>query len=324
MAAGTAAVLAFGPLVTHGASATPSPTASVDNDTLTITGTNADEKLALRLQAGAANTLQVDFGDDGTADFSFDRTTFSHVDVSLAGGDDQFRVDQVNGAFPDEVLTVDGGPGDDTLNGGDGAETFIGGPGNDTVDGNRGNDVAFLGAGADVFRWDPGDGSDVVEGEGGTDTLEFNGANIAEKMALEANGPRVIFSRDVGNIHMDMNGVEQLDLTALGGADDVTIGDLSGTDFRRAAIDLSGSGGGDDAAIDTVTVAGTAGPDRALVGTDAGAVTVKRLPTQVDVTGSEKTDHLQINTLDGNDVVTVDGTVFAAITPDVDLGAGQA
>ena len=46
---------------------------------------------------------------------------------------------------------------------------------------------------------------------------------------------------------MDMDGVERLDLTALGGADTVTIDDMTGTDFRRAGIDLSGPAGGGDA-----------------------------------------------------------------------------
>jgi hypothetical protein len=41
----------------------------------------------------------------------------------------------------------------------------------------------------------------------------------------------------------------------------------------------------------------------------------------VHVTGSEVADQLKINTLDGQDVVRVDGSVFALISPSVDLGA---
>ena len=154
-------------------------------------------------------------------------------------GNDQFRVDQVNGAFTDEALTIDGGNGHDTLDGGDGVELFIGGNGRDAVDGNRGNDTALLGNGRDSFRWDPGDGSDIVEGENGTDTLDFNGAGVDEIMSLSPNGERSLFLRNVANIRMDMNGVERLDLTALGGADTITVDDMSGTDFRRADVDLS-------------------------------------------------------------------------------------
>ena len=59
--------------------------------------------------------------------------------------------------------------------------------------------------------------------------MQFNGANIAEKFDLSANGTRVRFTRDVGNIVMDLNGVEGFNLTALGGADTITVNDLTGT-----------------------------------------------------------------------------------------------
>jgi hypothetical protein len=47
-----------------------------------------------------------------------------------------------------------------------------------------------MGAGDDTFVWDPGDGSDVVEGQGGAETMRFNGANLAEQFTLSANGSR--------------------------------------------------------------------------------------------------------------------------------------
>jgi Ca2+-binding RTX toxin-like protein len=60
-----------------------------------------------------------------------------------------------------------------------------------------------LGAGDDTFVWDPGDGSDVVEGQDGLDTMRFNGANIADQVDLSANGSRLRFFRNPGNITMD-------------------------------------------------------------------------------------------------------------------------
>ena len=45
------------------------------------------------------------------------------------------------------------------------------------VDGNLGRRLAVLmGAGDDTFVWDPGDGSDVVEGGPDQDRLRFNGS----------------------------------------------------------------------------------------------------------------------------------------------------
>jgi Ca2+-binding RTX toxin-like protein len=180
--------------------------------------------------------LQVVF--DGTVDGSFDRTTFGKIVVLLGNGDDRFDIDPATTALVGEQVTVNGGNGDDILNGGAGAEHFIGGNGKDAVDGNGGSDTADLGSGTDSFTWDPGDGSDVIDGGTGTDTLIFNGANVNEQMSLSPNGERSLFHRVQGNINMDMIRVERLDLRALGGADTVTINDMSGMDFRQAEVGL--------------------------------------------------------------------------------------
>jgi len=321
LAAGAAAMLATGLAAAGPAAAATS--ASVANDTLTVNGGSGVDRIALRLAAGATGTLEVDFGDDGSAEHSFDRGAFSRIEVFTGNGNDQFRVDQANGTFADEALTVDGGNGDDTLDGGDGVELFIGGNGRDSVDGNRGNDTALLGNGRDSFRWDPGDGSDVVEGDNGTDTLDFNGAGADEIMSLSPNGERTLFLRNVGTIRMDMNGVERLDLTALGGADTVTINDMSGTDFRRADVDLSGPAGGADGVADVVTVKGTERADNIRVRTAGARITVHGLRTETVVAGGEPIDLLQIDALGGDDKVSIDPAVSALVGVGVNLGAGQ-
>src|SRR5262245_4322177 len=162
-------VAAAGSLSFGAGSALAAYTAKAQAGTLTITGDGASDTLALRLQTGSPNTLVVDVDEDGTADFSFDRTMFTAIDVHAGGGDDEVRVDQSGGAFTDEALTINAGAGDDTLIGGSGDETFAGRGGDDVVDGNGGADTAVLGTGADTFRWDPGDGSDTVEGQSGKD-----------------------------------------------------------------------------------------------------------------------------------------------------------
>src|SRR6266516_2416530 len=154
---------------------------------LTIEGTEASERIALRLQAGDPGVLQVDVGDDGSANFSFERARVASIAVDALAGDDNVRIDDSNGAFTETIpTTIDGGPGNDTLAGGKGIETLLGGEGNDTIDGKGGNDRALLGAGDDSFVWDPGDGSDTVEGQDGNDTLVFNGANVDERVGLSA------------------------------------------------------------------------------------------------------------------------------------------
>ncbi|HMG98790.1 MAG TPA: hypothetical protein VK546_07715, partial [Gaiellales bacterium] len=107
---------------------------------LTIVGTKASDKLALRLQSGQPGVLQVDVGDDGSADFSFARERVATIAVDAAAGDDLVRIDESNGVFTDSIpTTIDGGDGNDTIAGGKGIETLLGGNGNDSIDGNGGN-----------------------------------------------------------------------------------------------------------------------------------------------------------------------------------------
>ena len=132
-----------------------SPPAKVVGGTLVVKGNASNERIALRLQAGHPNKLDVDFNDDGSADFRFNRNRIDRIRVKAARGNDRIRIDDANGAFTDTIPTVlDGGRGTDTLLGGRGAERLNGGPGNDTADGNLGNDKASLGAGDDTFIWD--------------------------------------------------------------------------------------------------------------------------------------------------------------------------
>ena len=188
----------------------------LDHGVLRIEGSGAGELIALRLQEGQPGFLQVDFGDNGSAEFTIDRSGVEGITLDAGGGDDSVRIDESNGRFTDVVpTTIDGGGGDDRLFGGSGAETLEGGGGSDTIDGNRGNDVGLLGGGKDTFVWDPGDGSDVVEGGGGHDTMLFNGANVAERVELTANGNRLRFFRDPAGITMDTHDVEQVDFVAL-------------------------------------------------------------------------------------------------------------
>jgi hypothetical protein len=99
---------------------------------------------------------------------------------------------------------------------------------------------------------------------------------------------------------------------------------MSGTDFVRADVDLSGSAGGADGASDIVTVNGTADADQLAVTTDGTAVEVEGLQSTVGIRGSETIDQLQVNTLEGEDAVDVDDAVSALIEVLVDLGADQA
>ena len=249
-------------------------------DTVEVNGGNGAETFTV-----TANGTRVRFDRVTPAPFFLDIGTTENLVVNMNGGDDTFTAG--NGLAPLISLTVDGGAGNDTITGGDGNDVLIGGDGNDIINGGRGNDVALLGAGDDTFVWNPGDGSDTVEGQDGHDTMQFNGANVNEKIDLSANGSRLRLTRDVGNITMDVNGVEQVNVDALGGADTITVNDLSGTDVTGVNLDLAGtpgSGTGDGQA-DTVIVNGTNGADTIQITGSGTSFTVAGLPATVDGPG---------------------------------------
>jgi Ca2+-binding RTX toxin-like protein len=310
------------------------PRAKLKHGRLEIEGRKAeDDRITLSLKPGDPGTLQVDVDGDGTADESFPRAEITSISVDTGAGDDVVRIDESNGVFTDTIpttmdggegndtltggagaSTLSGGPGEDQLVGGSGAETLNGGDGNDAIDGNRGNDVAFMGDGDDTFVWDPGDGSDTIEGQDGRDTMLFNGANVAEKVDLSANGPRLRFFRDIASITMDTAGVERVDFKALGAADSVTVGDLSGTDVDEVNVDLAASGGGGDGAADSVLVKGTNRDDVVFVSGANGAVSVLGLAARVNVTNAEQaSDTLTVDALAGDDVVLAEGLAASAI-----------
>jgi len=302
------------------------PRVRLEQQTLGVRGTNANDAIALRLAAGNAAVIQVDFGDNGSADFSFPRAAVGTIRVAAHGGADRLRIDDTNGAFTNAIpTTIDGGPGNDTIAGGAGAETLIGGPGNDTIDGNAGNDVSDLGSGDDSFVWDPGDGSDRIEGGLGADSLVFNGAAAAETVDLSANGDRLLFFRNPANITMDTHGVERVDFNALGGADAVTIHDLSGTDVENVDLDLAGTLGGttSDGLTDSVVVDGTNGNDALTTAGDASGLTVSGLGTQVAIRHQEPADQLFVEGLGGADAISATGLAAGAISEFLFRGDGN-
>ena len=185
-------------------------------DTVEVNGGGAAEVFT-----ATANGTRVRFDRLELAPFSIDIGTSEKLVLNANGGNDSFSATGNLAALIQ--ITVDGGAGNDTLLGSNGIDLLLGGDGDDFIDGQQGNDVAFLGANNDTFQWDPGDGSDTVEGQDGSDKLLFNGSNGAEIFAATANGARILFTRNLGNIVMDLNDVESIDLNTLGNTDTTTV-----------------------------------------------------------------------------------------------------
>ncbi len=202
--------------------------------------------------------------------------------------------------------------------------TLDGGAGNDTIRGGNGNDLALMGAGDDIFEWAPGDGNDIVEGQGGADEMRFVGTNAAERIDIGAIGGRVRFLRDLDGVTMDLDDVETIDFVALGGGDNVVVGDLSGTDLTLTAVNLRGRGGGGDGAVDTVSASGTNGADSIGATGGLGGADVVGLPAAIEISGAEAgSDRLVIDALAGDDVVDASGLAAGAIQLTADGGDGN-
>src|ERR1700759_2266838 len=286
------------------------------NDTAVVNGGNGAEIFTL-----TPNGTRVRFDRVSPAPFSLDIGTTENFVLNMNGGDDTFTAS--NGLAALINVTVDGGAGNDNITGGDGNDTLLGGDGNDLITGGRGNDQLSGGSGDDTFVWNPGDGSDKIDGGSGNDTMVFNGANVNEKVDIEANGSRVRFTRDVASIVMDVNGVENINFKALGGADTITVGDLSGTGVKQVNLDLGGSGGGGDGPADSVILNGTAKADKIKVISDASNVTVTGLAETVNILSTDTGDALTIQSGAGNDTIDASGLVAGAMALTIDAGAGN-
>ncbi len=288
------------------------------NDTAEVDGGNGSEVFTI-----AANGARVRFDRVSPAPFSLDIGTTENLVLDAGGGDDTISATGNLAALIE--LTLDGGAGNDTINGSNGDDVLIGGDGDDFIDGNQGADVAFLGAGDDVFQWDPGDGSDIVEGGDGTDTLLFNGSAGAEIFAASPDGGRVRFTRDLGAIVMDLDGVETIELNALGGADRVTVNDLVGTDVTEVAIDLAGTLGGTtgDGDADEVIVNGTNGSHTIKIQGSGTTAFVTGLVAAVTIENLETHDRLRVNALASNDFIDAAALDAGVVTVELDGGDGD-
>lgn len=200
--------------------------------------------------------------------------------------------------------TLIGGPGNDHLVGGNGNDTLQGGGGNDVLSGENGNDTLIGGPGTDIMSggrgddvmvWNPGDGSDTLDGDSGFDTMLFNGSAGAETFNFSAkDGGGALFTRDIGNIKMDLTNTEKVTLNALGGADNIHINDPSGSGVKEFDINLGVNGHGDGAS-DTIFINDD---DHVRVVNDGhGDITILGVSgATVHITGFEAAnDHLVIN-----------------------------
>ncbi len=290
----------------------------IGGDTLNINGSPAADTITV-----TANGTQARIDATGFSAAVGASGALSLVINGLAGNDTLTCVGNLAAIVP---ITLDGGPGDDTLLGSNGPDLLLGGDDNDFLDGNQGNDTVHGGPGNDTFQWDPGDGSDTVDGDAGQDVIVFNGSAANETFDFSAAGQRLRFTRNVGAITLDADTFEQFDLRALGGADIATINDLTGTALAQINIDLAGTIGGPtgDAQADNIIVNATSGDDTITVAGGLTGTLVVGLSATVNIAKAEAAnDGLTINALAGNDTVQAAGLASGFIALTINGGFGD-
>ena len=290
------------------------------------------------------------------------------------------------GAGSDSVnlLGVAVDPADPVIYGGDGDDTIIGSPNIDVIYGGRGNDVLIGagnndqlfgedgndtfgnasavgngiaddagndqfhgGAGSDTVVWEPGDGSDIIEGGAGeADVLNlFGGAGneVFNVFAKLSDPSRAILFRNTGNITMDMAGVDQINLQGNAGTDSYVVGranngdsgnvtaptapytdptaslsDLSTTEVRVVNITEAAD------QPDNVFIDGRPTDDNLTVSVESAATSVLRvagLPYDVRILGATTADLLTIRGNEGNDVIkSINPTGAGALNVEAIIG----
>ncbi len=237
-------------------------------------------------------------------------------DDELIGG---VGKDELRGGTGNDILR--GGRDDDLLFGSDGNDQLYGGFGNDLLMGEDGDDYlegnfgkntlnggndddTFLVVLDDSFRNPLDDGVDTIIGGGqraGTrgDRLTIQGEVEMQRIEVEDDLPRtarvelgdtVDLSEDNGGLlittqadNLQISGVEALTLALGGGADTVTMNDLSGTGLNRTDLVFFEDGSIDE--VDTLIVNGTESADQ-IVATRGNVDLFDENGDPIDIPGS--------------------------------------
>lgn len=135
--------------------------ASLANGVLTVTGSNATERIDLFLSSNGSSVVVSIFGGTNDSGDQFSLSSISSIHVNALDG---FDIVAIAAGVP--AVRVDGGAGGDEITGGDGNDSLIGGAGNDFLEGKGGNDML-----------DGGIGADRMFGNDGIDTADYSSRN---------------------------------------------------------------------------------------------------------------------------------------------------
>lgn len=211
-------------------------------DQVLITNGAADDQMKVSPLAGGRTLFE-----RANNPFTVDIGTSENLAITSFSGNDTLET----AAGVTLPMTIDAGPGDDTITtgdgadvvqGGDGVDTLNGGAGGDRILGNPGNDVINAGAGDDTLVWNNGDGTDDMNGEDGLDRIENNLGAADDISQVKVLNGKVRYDRVNAPFGLNIATSEVLELNTFGGNDTLDVSPGVG-----ALIAISAdAGAGDD------------------------------------------------------------------------------
>lgn len=179
-------------------------------ETIHVGGTNASvqvwsdsfnvPKLLAPLNVGV-KTIVIDAG-AGADTINLSQLNAPGIDVIVRGGAGN---DVIIGAANAKSVTIYGDDGNDTITGGAAGEIIYGGAGNDTINSGSGNDTVNGGSGNDAING--GDGNDVLDGGAGDDTITRSAGDDSVK--LNNFGSTDVINGNSGTLTLDFEGKTQ-------------------------------------------------------------------------------------------------------------------
>jgi len=137
--------------------------ATLTSGDLLVEGTSGNDVITLQADGSGNVTATL----NGVTSQPFTLSSVTLIDVEAGAGNDSVTVES---SMPATLgVSVQGGPGDDTIMGGPGNDTLGGGAGNDSIAGGPGDDSIKGGQGDDVLAG--GKGNDTLFGSLGNDTM---------------------------------------------------------------------------------------------------------------------------------------------------------
>jgi Ca2+-binding RTX toxin-like protein len=232
--------------------------------------------------------------------------------LSITGGGPVISIRNPDASL--DTLLVNGVGGNDRIN----AQNLIagllkltieGGPGTDTITGSRGSDVLVGGEDDDTFVWTLGSPADLITGGAGNDILQVLGSGVPDSVIVSASTLEAQVANTADGVTVQTD-AEQILLRLGTGADQVSVKTASGARLSKITVDLrpSTTVSTGDGHPDTIAVNATTGADNITITGAAGSLAVSGVTPALEIQGSDYArDTLIVNGGPEADVVNAAG-----------------